>query len=111
MPSTNEGFGLVYLEAMRAGLACIGCTGDAAAEIIVDSHTGLLVPPGNVEALAAAVARLFLESDFARRLGAAALVRAEREYTLSRFQMRLAAALHLPFADHNARLRVRAGSA
>jgi phosphatidyl-myo-inositol dimannoside synthase len=61
MPSTNEGFGLVYLEAMRSGLACIGCTGDAAAEIIVDHQTGLLVAPGDLDALAAAVTRLFIE--------------------------------------------------
>jgi phosphatidyl-myo-inositol dimannoside synthase len=98
MPSTNEGFGLVYLEAMRAGLACIGGAGDAAAEIIVDGQTGLLVAPDSTPALAAAVTRLFLEPDFARRLGAAGRARAEREYTLSRFQARVASALHLPFA-------------
>jgi phosphatidyl-myo-inositol dimannoside synthase len=98
MPSTNEGFGLVYLEAMRDGLACIGCSGDAAAEIIVDGVTGLLVPPGDRSALAAAVARLFLEPELTRRLGAAGRHRALRDYTLARFQTRVATALHLPFA-------------
>jgi glycosyltransferase involved in cell wall biosynthesis len=105
MPSTNEGFGLVYLEAMRDGLACIGCTDDAAAEIIVDNHTGLLVPPGNVDALAAGVARLFLEADFTKRLGAAGRARAERDYTLSRFQHRIAAALHRPLGSTPQRTR------
>jgi phosphatidyl-myo-inositol dimannoside synthase len=98
MPSTNEGFGLVYLEAMRAGLACIGCSGDAAAEIIVDGVTGLLVPPGDTHALAAAVSRLFLESELTRRMGLAGRARAGRDYGLERFQTRVATALHLPFA-------------
>jgi phosphatidyl-myo-inositol dimannoside synthase len=98
MPSSNEGFGLVYLEAMRAGLACVGGCGDAAAEIIVDGVTGLLVQPGSTPAIAAAVGRLFLEPELTRRMGMAGLARAEREYALSRFQARVASALHLPFA-------------
>lgn len=98
MPSTNEGFGLVYLEAMRAGLACIGGSTDAAAEIIVDGVTGLLVQPDSPQALAAAMSRLFLEPELAKRMGAAGRARAEREYTLARFQTRVASALHLPFA-------------
>jgi phosphatidyl-myo-inositol dimannoside synthase len=107
MPSTNEGFGLVYLEAMRDGLACIGCSGDAAAEIIVDGVTGLLVPPGSSHSLAAAVARLFLEPEFARRLGATGRLRASRDYTLARFQTRVTTALHLPFASYGQPRRTR----
>lgn len=103
MPSTNEGFGLVYLEAMRDGLACIGCTGDAASEIIADGVTGLLVPPHSRQALSAAMARLFLEDEVARRMGATGRARAERDYSLARFQARVASALHLPFATRSAR--------
>ncbi len=40
MPSAREGFGLVYLEAMRAGRPCIGSTSDAAGDIIVHGETG-----------------------------------------------------------------------
>jgi phosphatidyl-myo-inositol dimannoside synthase len=104
MPSVNEGFGLVYLEAMRSGLACIGCSGDAAAEIIEDGHTGILVPPGDRQALSAAAARLFLEKEVARRMGAAGRARAERDYSMARFQERVAGALHLPFAARSRRL-------
>jgi len=44
MPSRGEGFGLVYLQAMRAGIPCLGSRDDAAADVIVDGDTGLLVP-------------------------------------------------------------------
>jgi phosphatidyl-myo-inositol dimannoside synthase len=103
MPSTNEGFGIVYLEAMRAGLACIGCSNDAASEIISDGVTGLLVPPGDRQALSAAAARLLLEPEVARRMGASGRARAERDYALERFQQRVAGALHLPFAARSPR--------
>jgi phosphatidyl-myo-inositol dimannoside synthase len=103
MPSTNEGFGLVYLEAMRDGLACIGCSGDAASEIITDGVTGLLVPPDSRHGLSAAMARLFLEAEVARRMGTCGRQRADRDYTLDRFQARVANALHLPFTSRSAR--------
>jgi glycosyltransferase involved in cell wall biosynthesis len=103
MPSSSEGFGLVYLEAMRDSLACIGCRCDAAAEIIIDGVTGLLVPNDDRQALSAAVARLFLEPELARRMGMSGRERAEREYTLQRFQERVAGALHLPFGTQAAR--------
>lgn len=43
MPSKQEGFGLVYLEAMNYGKPCVGCFDDAAEEVIVHRQTGLLV--------------------------------------------------------------------
>lgn len=93
MPSTNEGFGLVYLEAMAAGLPCIGTTADAAAEIIVDEQTGILVPPGDPDALLDALASLLLDPAEAARLGAAGRARAERDYSYARFRGRLQTAL------------------
>ena len=46
MPSRDEGFGLVFLEAMRAAKPCIGAAG-AAAEIIEHGVTGFIVDPGS----------------------------------------------------------------
>ena len=51
MPSRDEGFGLVFLEAMRAGKACIGGAG-AAAEIIEDGVTGLVVDATDADEVA-----------------------------------------------------------
>lgn len=93
LPSTNEGFGLVYLEAMAAGIPCIGTTADAAAEIIVDGQTGLLVQPQDPLSLGAAVARLLADRLYAARLGTAARERAERDYNYPRFRGRLQTAL------------------
>ena len=45
MPSRNEGFGLVYIEAMSHGVPCIASTEDAAGEVIDDGRTGFLVVP------------------------------------------------------------------
>ena len=63
MPSVGEGFGLAYLEAMRAGKACLAGPG-AAAEVVEDGVTGLIVDPGQpAQALAAALVQLFREPE------------------------------------------------
>lgn len=70
MPSDGEGFGLVYLEAMRAGKPCVALQGSAAAEIIVDGQTGRLVEPG-AEALERALAELLRDPVSTAAMGAA----------------------------------------
>src|SRR5215207_1578847 len=52
VPSSYEGFGIVYLEGMGFGLPAIGTTAGAATEIISDGVDGFLIEPGNVESLA-----------------------------------------------------------
>jgi len=79
MPSRDEGFGLVFLEAMRAGKPCIGGTG-AAAEIIEHGVTGFVVDPGHPRDLEAALVRLYDEPAACAQMGAAG-----RERFLSRF--------------------------
>ena len=88
MPSRGEGFGLVYLEAMRAGLPCVALRESAAAEIVVDGQTGSLVPTGDRDALATALARLLEDSTLASRWGAAGRERREREFGWERFRDR-----------------------
>jgi phosphatidylinositol alpha-1,6-mannosyltransferase len=95
MPSRDEGFGLVFLEAMRAGKSCIGGRG-AAAEIIDDNVTGLIVDPGSPGSsleLAAAVCRLFDEPDTCCRFGAAGRERFLSTFTDVRFQSRFVQAM------------------
>ena len=95
MPSRDEGFGLVFLEAMRAGKPCIGGRG-AAEEIIQHDVTGLIVDPdgpgSNVE-LAAAILRLFDDPDTSCRFGAAGRERFLSTFTDEHFRARFARAM------------------
>jgi glycosyltransferase involved in cell wall biosynthesis len=52
VPSSYEGFGMVYLEGMCFGLPAIGTTAGAASEIIEDGKTGYLIPAGDSRSLA-----------------------------------------------------------
>ena len=54
-----ETFGLVLVEAMRAGVAVIGTNAGGVPEIIEHEKTGLLIPAGNSDALADALSRLY----------------------------------------------------
>ena len=89
MPSKNEGFGLVYLEAMREGLACVGSNVDAAPEIIGEGQTGRLVDPDSREELAAAITGLLANDNLRRQMGAAGKARFENTFRFEHFVDRL----------------------
>lgn len=89
MPSRGEGFGIVYLEAMRAALPCVAALDDAAGEVVADGETGLLVRQADRAALADAVTRLLGEPALARALGEAGRRRYEALFTYDRFRDRL----------------------
>jgi glycosyltransferase involved in cell wall biosynthesis len=80
VPSQYEGFGIVYLEAMAAGLPVIASTAGAAGEIVTDGVDGYLVPAEDAVALAAAIGRLF-DRDLLTGLKRAARVRYQRHPT------------------------------
>ena len=87
MPSRDEGFGLVFLEAMRAGKPCIGARG-AASEIIEHGVTGFLVDSDSRQELSAALERLYSEPGTCRQLGSAGRERFFSTFTHDRFQTR-----------------------
>jgi glycosyltransferase involved in cell wall biosynthesis len=70
MPTHNEAFGLVYQEAAAAGLPVIGTSLNAVPEIVHDGKTGILVPSGDVRALAGAMHALIDSPELRARLGA-----------------------------------------
>ncbi len=72
----HEAFGLVALEAMSAGRPVIASRIGGLPDIINDERDGILVEPGDVEALRAALAQLLTDSALRSRLGAAARRRA-----------------------------------
>ena len=72
LPSTlPEPFGTVILEAMAAGVPVVASAHGGPREMIVEGETGLLVPPGDPEALAGAVRSLLDDPERARRIGEA----------------------------------------
>jgi glycosyltransferase involved in cell wall biosynthesis len=80
MPSVCEPFGLVFLEAMACGNACIGSFRNAMPEIITDGSSGYLVEPGDVVHLAQRMEGLYRDRNLARRMGEAARERVTREF-------------------------------
>jgi phosphatidyl-myo-inositol dimannoside synthase len=93
LPSRGEGFGLVYLEAMRLGRPCLSSVHDAGREVIAPPETGLAVEPGNASLLAEAVAALLNADCRWQQWSANAKRRYEAEFTAAHFQQRLADAL------------------
>jgi len=94
MPSSEEGFGLVFLEAMRASRACIAGKG-AADEVVEHGATGMVVPSHDRTALLAAITRLFRDPELCERMGHAGRERYLAHFTQAHFERRLLAALDL----------------
>jgi glycosyltransferase involved in cell wall biosynthesis len=69
LPSVQEGFGIVFLEAMAAGLPVVACRAAAIPEVVRDGLTGVLVPPRDPKGLADALEQLARDPERARRLG------------------------------------------
>lgn len=70
MPSKQEGFGLVYLEAMNFAKACVGCLDDGAEDVIVDRQTGYLVrDPHDAAELLTVVSKLLDDPARTQTLG------------------------------------------
>jgi glycosyltransferase involved in cell wall biosynthesis len=80
-PSRREGYGVVARQAMAHGRAVVASAVGGLAEAIVDGESGLLVPPGDVPALRAALDRVLGDSDLRARLGAAGRARARERYS------------------------------
>lgn len=97
MPSTSEGFGFVFLEAMAHGLPVVAGNLDATPEVVVDGETGLLVDPISVEAIIAATARLLNDPPLRQRMGEAGRRRVQQVFGYEHFQNTLIG--HLQEAD------------
>jgi len=82
----SEAFGLVLLEAMRAGLPTVASDipGSGVGFVVRNDETGLLVPPGDALALAAALQQMANDAELRHHLGAAGQRRWRDEFTLDR---------------------------
>jgi glycogen synthase len=91
MPSRFEGFGMVAAEAMAAGVPLVAAAAGSLPEVVDAPRGGVLAPPGDAAALAAAAARLLDDPAARARLSATARESAER------FRWRAVARDHLRF--------------
>jgi phosphatidylinositol alpha-1,6-mannosyltransferase len=88
MPSRGEGFGLVYIEAMRRGLPVIASRHDAAPEVVVDGSTGYTVDLDSPEDLPNRLVALLAEPEQARLMGEAGRRRWAHQFRFRAFRNR-----------------------
>jgi len=79
LPSLREGFGSILVDAMQFGLPVVASAVGGIPDIVVDAETGVLVPPGDAAALAAAIASLNTDTELRNAMSEAARRRA-RDY-------------------------------
>jgi glycosyltransferase involved in cell wall biosynthesis len=77
----RESFGVAAVEASACGLPVIASRVGGLPEVVLDGRTGLLVPPGDIDALAAAMARLLSEPELRARMG-----QAGRQFVLGHYR-------------------------
>jgi phosphatidylinositol alpha-1,6-mannosyltransferase len=93
LPSEQEGFGLVFVEAMARGTPCVAIASGAAAEVICDGSTGFLVAPRDGAAVAARIARLCNDEIEWQRMSRRALADVDGRFSTAVVQQRFGAAL------------------
>ena len=93
MASFAEGLPVVLMEAMAAGTPVVATRVAGVSELVDDGRSGLLVPPADPDALAAAVGRLLGDAELRRRLAAAGRAMVQREFDLRHESARLVAVL------------------
>lgn len=96
MPSRGEGFGLVYLEAMRLGRPCLVSNLDAGREVVNPPEAGLAVDPREPSSLADALVQLLTPGSEWDRWSLQARLRYETHFTARHFRERLLSALSPP---------------
>jgi phosphatidyl-myo-inositol dimannoside synthase len=93
MPSWGEGFGLVYLEAMRVGRPCLVSDCDAGVQVVNPPEAGLAVNPADADALVEALTRLLHNDAQWNQWSQAARRRYETNFTAEQFQTRIVSAV------------------
>jgi glycosyltransferase involved in cell wall biosynthesis len=93
VPSSYEGYGIVYLEGMGFGLPAIGTQSGAAGEIITHGRDGFLIPPGDAAQLAAFLQELAYDRQRLQAMSLSARKRYDRQPTWEQSMQRVRAFL------------------
>lgn len=97
-PSLYESFGLIYLEAMRVGKPCIGCSVGGIPEVVEDGVTGILAKPGDIESLFLAISNLIEEPSLRALMGKNGRKRFEEKFKIDVFAQKIEKAIQ-PICD------------
>jgi phosphatidylinositol alpha-1,6-mannosyltransferase len=89
LPSTGEGYGMVFLEAMAFGAPIVAAACGGSTDLVHDGSNGLLVPPKNVEELAHALGRLLTDDSLRLRLGRRGAETVRQRYRFEIFEANL----------------------
>lgn len=88
MPSRQDGFGLVYLDAMSYGIPCIASNADGGQEVVLDDRTGYHVPVDDPQTLSAVLVQLLQDDQLRSRLGQAGKQLVQNYFTETHFHER-----------------------
>lgn len=89
LPSSGEGFGFVFLEAMAFGKPVVAAAAGGATDVVRHDVNGLLVPPGDLPQLVSALERLLSDKALRERLGKRGEEMARADFSFSRFTERV----------------------
>ncbi|MEP6960308.1 MAG: glycosyltransferase family 4 protein [Nitrospirota bacterium] len=81
-PALMEGFGIAVVEAMAMGKAVVATTTGGLPEVVAQGETGLLVPPGDAESLAATIVSLLLDGVRREQMGRNGKARVQERFSL-----------------------------
>jgi glycosyltransferase involved in cell wall biosynthesis len=81
MPSRTDSFGIAYMDAWLNGCPVIGAAAGGVPSVVEDGRSGLIVPFGDVPALANAIDRLLADRDLGERMAAAGAARVRQHHT------------------------------
>lgn len=89
LPSYNEGLPMGVLEAMAAGLPVVSTTVGGIPDAIEDGVEGLLIPPGDVDALCTAIEKLLLSSQLRQQMGESAMRKVRDHFSPNRIILKI----------------------
>jgi len=93
LPSTGEGFGIVFLEAMAFSLPVVGAPAGGVTDLVQDEVNGLLVPRAGVPALVETLSRILRDPAFGSKLGQRGAQIIQQKYQSAAFEHKLEAIL------------------
>jgi len=94
LPSKGEGFGIVYIEAMKYEKPCIACDEGGQTDVVINDKTGYLCKYDDVNCLAEKIIKLYNSSDKKEEFGKNGYQHFVDNFTFERFQQRLKSILH-----------------